>query len=454
MLINFFAQNQQLKNNIMKLEKLSKEQTELMFTTSQEWINTFNNTKRINEKQFEKGIKWLYEDLLKIKNPKVLYCESWLECLLTISVLKELEKNTVGNTVGDMVWNAVEDMVGDTVLNTVGDMVRHTVGNTVWNTVEDMVWDAVEDMVGDTVWNTVLNTVGDAVEDMVWDAVGDTFSEYSLYSGIASNCGWVSFYDYFEKIGVLNNSDFKKYKDLIRAGAFQVYEYENVVFAIQPPTKMERNEQQQLNSITEMAFSWNDGYGFYYVNGLNLKEELFNNLRNNTYTITDFAQEKNEEVKSAVISFIQQKNGEEGVYRFFKESLQEIDTYVDKKESVYLAGTTGSMNIGVYTLFKGQINNTDVAYVRCYCPSSDRMFFLGVEPSNTNAKDSIASLYQVPKILSDNIVSINRQGEIFSTVFDENTTKKLKNNEFSKKDLNNYVSLSGNEYFSKIRFEY
>jgi hypothetical protein len=514
----------------MKLEKLTQEQEDLIISTRNQWIDRFNNTRRINKKQFEAGIKWLYEDLLKKKNPKVLYCESWLEALLTIDVLQNnveanvrdnvwanvrdnVEANVrdnvwanvrdnVGANVRDNVWANVEanvwdnvranvwTNVGANVWANVRDNVRANVEANVWDNVRDNVWANVEANVWDNVranvWDNVManveanvranvrdnvrDNVWDNVEANVWDNVWANvrdnvranvgadlqkiFLNYSNYLGSGSNFGWASFYDYFEKIGVLKNEKFKKYKNLIQAGAFQVYEYENYVFAIQPPNTMLRNEQNQLNSISEMAFKWNDDYGFYYVNGLNLSEELFIKLRENKYTILDFSQEKNEEVKSAVISFIQQRDGEEGVYRFFKENLTEVDTFIDKKESKYLEGTTNGMNIGVYTLFKGQINSTKVAYIRCYCPSTDRMFFLGVEPSNTNAKDSIASLYQVPKILKDNIISIARQGEIFSTTFDEKTTEKLKNNEFCLSELKDYVSLSGNEYFEKIEFEY
>jgi len=382
----------------MKLEILTQEQKDLIITTRNEWIDRFNNTKRINQKQFEKGIKWLYEDLLKKKNPKVLYCESWLEALITIHILQNNVGDNVWANVGDNVWANVWDNVWDNVRANVWDNVR----DNVWDNVRANVWANVWDNVRANVWANVWDNVRDNVRANVWDNVGvdlqKLFSKYSNYLGSGSNFGWVSFYDYFEKIGILNDNNFKKYKNLIQAGAFEVYEYENFVFAIQPPIKIIRNEQQQMNSINEMAFEWSDGYGFYYVNGLNLTEELFIKLKENNYSIEDFAKEPNEEVKSAVISFIQQRDGEEGVYRFFKENLKEVDTYIDKKEDKYLEGTTNGMNIGVYTLFKGEINNTEVAYVRCYCPSTDRMFFLGVEPINTNAQDSIASLYQVPKL--------------------------------------------------------
>ena len=413
-----------------KLEILTKEQENLIIQTRNEWIDRFNNTKRINQKQFENGVKWLYEDLLKKKNPKILYCESWLEALVTIYVLQ----NYNGINVGANVWANVGDNVRDNVRANVEANVRANVGDNV----RANVWDNVRA----NVWANVRAELQ------------KIFSNYSNYLGSGSNFGWVSFYDYFEKIGILENDNFKKYKSLIQAGAFEVYEYENFVFAIQPPTKILRNEQGQMNSINEMAFEWNDGYGFYYVNGLNLSEELFHKLKSNNYTTTDFALEENEEVKSAVISFIQQKEGEEGIYRFFAKDLKEVDTFIDNKENKYLEGTTKGMNIGVYSLFKGEINNTEVAYVRCYCPSTDRMFFLGVEPTNTNAKDAIASLYQVPKLLSNNIKTISRQGEIFSTTFDEETTNKLKNNEFSLEELKDYVSLSGDDYFKLMTYEY
>ena len=377
----------------MKLETLTKEQEELMYQTRDEWINLFYNTKRIDQKAFEEGIKWLYEDLLKKKNPKVLYCESWLEALVTIYVLKN-------------------------------NNVRANVGA----------------------------NVGDNVRDNVRANVGDIFSKYSGYLDTGSNFGWASFYDYFEKIGVLENYNFKKYKKLIRAGAFQVYEYENYVFAVQPPTTILRNEQGQLNSIDKKAFEWSDGYGFYFINGMSLPEDVFDKLKNREYTTEEFFKENNEETKSAIISFIQQRDGEEGIFNFLRENLKEIDTFVDKKEEKYLVGTTNGMNIGVYTLFKGSINNEDIAYVRCYCPSTDRMFFLGVEPIHNNAKNAIASLYKIPVKLKDEIKYIQRQGERFSTVFTDTGNNILKT--LTEKDVQNVVSIDGDTYFSKMRYEY
>jgi hypothetical protein len=238
---------------------------------------------------------------------------------------------------------------------------------------------------------------------------------------------------------------------LIGSGVFQAYEYEKYVFAIQPPKHIHLDDEGRMNSTSEKAFEWSDGYGFHYVSGCGISEELFEKLKTDSLTVSDFLSESNEEVKSAIISYIQQTKGDAGIMTFFSEHLKEVDTYTDIKSEEMMLGTTNGQNIGVYTLFKGELNGIDVAYVRCFCPSTDRMFFLGVHPDNTNAKDAIASLYQVPVNLREKIVSISRQGEKFSTIFDDETTAMLESGSI---DIGEYVSLSGDDYFRLMSYEY
>jgi hypothetical protein len=217
------------------------------------------------------------------------------------------------------------------------------------------------------------------------------------------------------------------------------------------PSNITRNNLNQLHNIYDAAIRFNDGYGQHYFNGIYIDPELFYKLINKKYTFQEWTKEHNEEVKNLVLAFYEEKFGGEFVFKFLSKYLKEEDTYIDKKSDEYLKNTTGGMNIGVYTLFKGKINSFNIAYVTCYCPSTDRMFFLGVAPSINNAKDAIASLCQIPEELKNDLLSINRQGEIFSFNFTPMATEKLKNN---KVNLTIVVSLTGNEYFSKIKFEY
>lgn len=282
--------------------------------------------------------------------------------------------------------------------------------------------------------------------------------------GNASNFGWLSFYDYF-----IHEANVEFTQELLTAYhkmreasvcAFSSLQFEEVCIISRFPDELHLNNDGNMHSLDGPAIVFHDGYSQYYYNGIYVEKELFLRLIDKKVTFRQWAEERNEETKSLILSFYQEKFGGEFVSKFLADHLKEVGTFVDKKNSVYLQGTVPSMNIGVYTLFKGEVQNVEIAYVRCYCPSTDRMFFLGVDPEYNNPKDAIASLCRVPKVLKDHIVSIARQGEIFSFNFNEEGTNLLKDmkERASKEELQEIlgdtVPLSGDEYFLKMKFEY
>jgi len=383
-----------------KLKKLTPEQEALIPIVRDEWVNHFFDTKEIDEEEFEKGIAWLYNDLLNKPTPKFVYCDSWKAALAMIVRFKSVPDIKEFERVKEECYNL---------------------------TLEEI----------------------DSTEGM-----DKYFYEYSNYLSNHSNYGWVSFYNYFSRIGVLENKDFEKYTKLIRSGCFQTYAYDNIVFAVKPPSNMVRNETGELNNAFGPALEFRNGHKYYIINGFNISQEIFEAVCDRTYTPEQFFKEDNEEVKSAIISLMGQRHGDNEVAQFFKKNLKEVDSFVDKKSSEYLKGTSGGMNVGVYTLFKGIINKENISYVRCYCPSTDRMFYLGVEPTYTTAKDAIASLYRVPRKLKKYLIGLSRQGERFVSKFSEEGTKMIKSGELTKEDYQDTTTISGGEYFDLMTYEY
>ena len=218
-----------------------------------------------------------------------------------------------------------------------------------------------------------------------------------------------------------------------------------------PPIEVSQNNEGQLHNVDNYAIKFKN-YSFYAVRGMNISDELFLKVKDNKLTLEEFFKIDNEETKSAILAMIEELRGNEGVYQFFKDNLTLVSEYVDKKKEKYMEGTTKGQTIGVYSLFKGIINNEEVAYVRCYCPSTDRMFFLGVNPEHNEVKDAIASLYRVPTKLVDHIKSISRQGERFCTQFSEKGKAILRES----KDISNekYSTISGDQYFKLMTYEY
>lgn len=223
------------------------------------------------------------------------------------------------------------------------------------------------------------------------------------------------------------------------------------------PKYVHRNQNNDLHNLESFAVEWNKSteltkFNCNYINGRFIPEKYFNSILDKSFKIEDFINESNEEYKSTCIAFMQKKYGDEYLVNFFRQYLKETDTYVNKKEDIYLEGTTKGMNVGVYTLFKGKINGEKIAYVRCYCPSTDRMFFLGVDDKHSNVKDAIASLYRIPSKLKQHIKSISRQGERYSTILTENGKKVLSS--LSEKEISNVTNIDGESYFNLIKYEY
>ena len=407
-----------------------------MLETRDEWINLFfdnvRNKRDIDKPAFEEGIKWLYNDLLKKPTPKIIYCDGWLSCLLTIAILKDknlIKKSwapvraSVGDSVmasiGDSVWDSVGDSVGDSVMASVRASVRASVGDSVRDSVMasigDSVWDSVGDSVmasfGDSVWDSVRDSVMASIGDSVWDSVrasvrasvwdsvgdsvmasvrasvrasvgdsvGDSVNEYSSYIDL-SNYGWVSFYDFFEKINLLDNFNFKQYKKLIRSNVFNAYEYENYVFAIQPPVYIETNLAGRLHSTTQAAVQFRDGSEYYFINGRSIPAWIVNDK--SSITKERFMKETDADIKGAIYESI----GQQGMLDLLGAKV------VDRREIVHANGDREVVELlKTNDLFK-EIDNQPFAWVSMCCPSTGTHYLQGVEPHHTNAIEAIASL--------------------------------------------------------------
>lgn len=279
------------------------------------------------------------------------------------------------------------------------------------------------------------------------------YYQFGTYTSIY----WASFYAYYETyvdLGIITEEKFPKYfklRKFIDSNIFFTIQFEKAIIVVEKPMICLKNENG-LHCTTGKAIQWKNGYGQYYINGRNLSEKYFKSISDKTFKMEDFVNERNEEQKSTCIAFMQEKYGDEYLVDFFREHLKEVDTFVDKKDKKYLEGTTKGMNVGVYTLFKGKINNEKIAYVRCYCPSTDRMFFLGVDSVHSNAKDAIASLYRIPNKLKPHIKSISRQGERYCTILTEKGEDIL--DSLNEKEVADITSIDGNSYFKLIKYEY
>ena len=383
------------------LEKLTEEQEKLMLQTRDEWINLFfdnvKNQKGIDKTMFEDGIEWLYTDLLHKPNPKVVYCDSWLSCLLTIAILKDEKLNkSIKDKLGSSVWASVEssvvdsvgasvrdsvwDSVGDSVRDSVGASVRDSVWDSVGASVRDSVVDSVESSVVDSVWASVESSVVDSVGASVRDSVGRIFNLYSSYMDL-SNYGWVSFYDFFEKINILDNFNFKQYKKILKSGVFNAYEFDNCVFAIQPPIYVERNSQGRLHSTSTAAVKFRDESSYYFINGRPIPEWVVENK--DSITKDQFLNEKNLDIKGAIYEVL----GSKGIMNLLGAEIIE-----DTKTICHVNGDVETVELLKTKYTFPELGDDPMAWVKMTCPSTGTNYLVGVDPQYNDAIEAIASL--------------------------------------------------------------
>ena len=387
-----------------KLDKLSPEQELQLVKFREEWYKHGISTEVVDVETTKKTISRMYE-LIGKKPPVFIFCPSLMFAQYQIAFCKTVLKE---------------------------------------ESFKANLWDNLRDNLGDNLWANLRDNLRDNLNYEKTDFWG------------SMDAYWIAFYEYPEKFLGINytpdqSEKLKLWSEIAKSSSW-FWTYENYCFVADRPTEINMNEGNRLNNLEGPSIKWSDGYEIYYVNGREIGKKEFYAIKNKSYTIEMFFGEKNEEKKSACLQLMTELYGENYIVSFFSSILKEVSTYVDKKEDKYLKGTTGGMNIGVYTLFSGSLSGYDISYVRCYCPSTDRMFYLGVEPVFTNAKDAIASLYTIPSLLKPHIKSIRRQGERFSTTFTDKGLALVKN--ISKIELEKLVSLSGDEYFKKIEFEF
>lgn len=379
-----------------KLETLTPEQETKKIEIRNFWINYIDSCKNtIDKEEARIGVEFIY-DLAKCAKPKIVYVDSPLAGQYAVHFLKTYYKE-------------------------------------------------LEKLLGEQSEPNLAN---------VRDNVGDSkieFENFAFYGGI-QDYGWVSFYDFFTQIGVINHDGFNRFRKLMLSGVYDMIQLNDWCIVCGLPSQLTRNAVQQLHSTAGPAIKWNDGCEYYFINGRSLPAKHFKSISDKKFTMKDFINEPNEEYKSTCIALMQELYGDEHLVNFFSEHMKEVNTFVDKKSEAYLKGTTGGMNVGVYTLFKGHINNEQIAYVRCYCPSTDRMFFLGVENKHSTAKNAIASLYRIPQKLSNHIATISRQGERYNTTFTAEGEQVLSG--LSKDEIADLTSISGHKYFELITYEY
>lgn len=97
------------------------------------------------------------------------------------------------------------------------------------------------------------------------------------YLGCGYDSGWTAFYDFFQRIGIEYDKEWKFdiWKEFIlNSGVFATVLCENVAFVCIRPCTVKTNSNDDLHCENGPAIAWGDGYCEYALNGVWMTEEL------------------------------------------------------------------------------------------------------------------------------------------------------------------------------------
>jgi len=234
-----------------RIKKLTPEQEALMAVVRDDWLDfIFKNDQPMNEAAAKSGVAFLY-GLAKLKLPRVIIKESPMACQLGVyDQTYEQIRGRVSNQVHEQIYEQVRGQVHDQVSPQVKERVYSQVRDPIYTQVCEQVRDQVYDQTCKQVREQKLKYFDPALCDMLW------------------NAGWLSLYDYFRRVGVINHAGLNKYIAYARSGVFYSIFRKDFVVLCNRPAYIKRDENSRLHADGAPAILWRDGWAQYFLHGV------------------------------------------------------------------------------------------------------------------------------------------------------------------------------------------
>lgn len=237
------------------IEKLTEEQESLKVVVHDEWINfCLGGDTSIDRDIAKKGIDWIYS-LNNLPPPKYYaFAEGPLAAQLIANVFPSVCKSNKLPINSDSVLNSVWKSVSESISESISESVRESVSDSVWNSYE-----------------------------------------YPLST--ASYSGWISFYDYFMRIGI-KHPYFEKYRDWIKSGHWECLLFEDLAVIVCRPSRITKDERGRLHNDKGCSAAWPSGEKYWFWHGTRVNEQII--LKPETIKKKQILEEKNSEVSRAI----------------------------------------------------------------------------------------------------------------------------------------------------------
>lgn len=117
--------------------------------------------------------------------------------------------------------------------------------------------------------------------------------------GLGDDAGWNAFYDYFLRIRIIKHEEFSKYRDWIKAGAWEFLWFKDLCVVVCRPSVVNKNQKGKLHCSNGPAVSWPSGQNYWFLNSIRVNEKIV--LHPEKLTKEEIIGEKNVDVRREML---------------------------------------------------------------------------------------------------------------------------------------------------------
>ena len=396
------------------INELNEEQIKLMEVVKQEWIDRLDSCPHPNHEAIISGVRWLYS-FCKLKDPLVVIVQSPLGAQIAANML-------CADQVSDQVYAQVRDQVRDQVhaqvYAQVSAQVHDQVHAQVHDQVSDQVYAQVRDQVHDQVSAQVYDQVHDQVHaqvraqvsaqvhaqvhaqvyaqvyaqvhDQVYAQVRDQvqYFYFSTYGNIW-DFGWLSFYDFFARIGIKHKvKAFAAFRTLMQSGLYDMIQLDGACIVSEMPTEIHRDNRGRLHNVEGPAIKFGDGYEMYSLFGVRLDKEIHAKICSGSMCIKDIFAIENIEQRMVALKM-------RGAEKILEESKAQLLDSSARGNQLYILK---------------EVFSVPAYFLKYKDPSTDRVYVSGIDPEigiDANADKAMAWKFNLNAEEYSQLLTIN-----------------------------------------------
>ena len=199
------------------------------------------------------------------------------------------------------------------------------------------------------------------IRDSVGASVGDSVGDSVSWCSLAYDSNWAAWYDFYNKIGVIDHEKANKYIGYLQGGVFLAMMFEKKAFIMCRPVKVEQDDRKRLHSETGPALVFADKAEIYKLHGVEFDKKWWTKIVKDKMSPEEIFAIDNLEHRRIAYEYMDKTK---------MKSLKDYKVLDEVKDDGY----GNPMKVISFSVK----NVTEpLKYLNCFCPSTGREYFLG-----------------------------------------------------------------------------